>query len=149
MFQGRFEHTIDDKGRLAIPMTFRKRLIDESGDGLVMLTVWDQCLAAFPTTEWESKLKAIGNMNQLDPKVSLFKRIFVGCAHECPIDKAGRILIPPELRRDALIDRKCVIVGQIEKFEIWSIEKWDITFSQFTNQIGSVFEALAHSGVQI
>jgi MraZ protein len=149
MFQGRFEHTIDDKGRMAIPSAFRKRLLDESGEGVVMLTIWDQCVAAFPLPEWEQKLAAIAKMNQLDPKVSLLKRIFVGCAHECPIDKAGRILVPPELRRDAQLDKDCVILGQLEKFEIWSAEKWTRTFNQLADQVGSVFAALAESGVQI
>ena len=149
MFQGRFEHTIDEKGRLAIPSAFRKRLMGDADEGTVMLTIWDQCLAAFPLHEWEAKLTAISKMNQLDPKVSLLKRLFVGCAHECQIDKAGRILVPHELRRDAQLDKNCVILGQIEKFEIWSAEKWHQTFNQLADQVGDVFAALAGSGVQI
>lgn len=149
MFYGRFEHTFDEKGRLAIPVAFRKRLLGDADEGSLMLTIWDQCLAAFPMSEWELKLNAIGNMNQFDPKVSLLKRLFVGCAHECQIDRSGRILVPQDLRRDTKIDKNCVIIGQIEKFEIWSAEKWQQNFNQLADQIGNVFATLASSGVQI
>lgn len=149
MFQGRFEHTVDDKGRLAIPATFRKLLVADEDSSSLIITVWDQCLAAFPLIEWEKKVAAISKMNQFDPRVNLLKRVFVGCAQECPIDKAGRILLPPDLRRDAQIDKDCVVLGQIEKFEIWSTQNWQRTFSQISNQISEVFAALAGNGIQI
>ncbi len=152
MFQGRFEHTLDDKGRLAIPSPFRKRLLgsDESqAEVTVVVTISDQCLAAYALPEWEQKLTHIAKLNQFDPKVMAFKRIFVGCAQECPIDKAGRILVPADLRRDAQIEKDAVILGQIEKFEIWSLERWQKTFNNLTDQVGSIFASLAQSGIQI
>jgi MraZ protein len=155
MFQGRFEHNLDDKGRLAVPSAFRKKL--EGGadaaatetEATVFVTISDQCLAAYPKAEWEQKLAQIARLNQFDPKVMAFKRIFVGCAQECPIDKAGRILVPSELRRDAGIERECLIVGQIEKFEIWSAERWRRTFTQLTDQVGAIYASLADHGIQL
>lgn len=152
MFQGRFEHTLDDKGRLAIPSPFRKRLAgddESSGDGTVVVTISDMCLAAYAIGEWEQKLGQIAKLNQFDPKVMAFKRIFVGCAQECPIDKAGRILVPADLRRDAQIGRDAVILGQIEKFEIWGQDRWQKTFNNLTDQVGNIFASLAQSGIQI
>lgn len=137
---------------MAIPSPFRKRLLgadDTQGDVTIVVTISDQCLAAYAMPEWEAKLTHIAKLNQFDPKVMAFKRIFVGCAQECPIDKAGRILVPADLRRDARIEKDAVIVGQIEKFEIWGRERWDQTFNQLTDQVGNIFASLAQSGIQI
>ena len=65
MFQGRFEHTIDDKGRLAVPSPFRRRLAGEdSAEATVVVTISDQCLSAYALPEWEGKLAQIGKLNQ-------------------------------------------------------------------------------------
>ena len=149
MFQGKFEHTLDDKGRLAIPSPFRRKLGADSADTTLMVTISDQCLAAYPMAEWEQKLAAITKLNQLDPRVMAFKRIFIGCAQECPLDKAGRILIPADLRRDAQIDKDCVLVGQLEKFELWGAERWQRSFDQLTDQVGAIYASLADFGIQI
>jgi MraZ protein len=150
LFQGKFEHTLDDKGRLAIPSPFRKKLgNEESGEAVLMVTISDQCLAAYPLPEWEEKMAKIAKLNQFDPKVSAFKRIFVGCAQECMIDKAGRILVPADLRRHAGLERDAVVVGQLEKIEIWGTERWQANYNQLTDQVGSVYASLADFGIQI
>lgn len=157
VFQGKFEHTLDDKGRLAVPSPFRRKLgtqddLETPGSetpGTVVLTISDQCLAAYPEAEWNSKLTMIAKLNQLDPKVMAFKRIFVGCAQECPVDKAGRILIPEGLRRDAKIERECVIIGQLDKFEIWSAARWTNSFNQMTDQMHAIYASVAGLGVQL
>jgi MraZ protein len=150
MFQGRFEHNLDDKGRVAVPSAFRKKLGgEESAEATVIVTISDQCLAAYPMPEWEAKLAQIAKLNQFDPKVMAFKRIFVGCAQECPIDKAGRILVPADLRRDAGIERECLFVGQIEKFEIWGAERWRRSFDKLSDQVGAIYASLAETGIQL
>ncbi len=150
MFQGKFEHTLDDKGRLAVPSPFRRKLGGEDVEGLALVvTISDQCLAAYPMAEWDAKLAIIAKLNQFDTKVMAFKRVFIGCAQECPIDKAGRILIPQDLRRDARIERDCVIVGQLEKLEIWSAERWQSSFNQLADSVGSIYESLANTGINI
>lgn len=151
MFQGKFEHSVDEKGRMAIPAPFRKKLghNDESEDINVYVTISDQCLAAYTAAEWSMKMAQISKLNQFDPKVMAFKRIFVGCAHECPVDKAGRILLPADLRKNMRIDRECVVIGQIEKFEIWSTERWNDSYNQLTDQVATVYAALAEFGIQI
>jgi MraZ protein len=149
VFQGRFEHNLDDKGRLAIPAPFRKRLMDEAGEGLLVVTISDQCLAAYPMSDWEVKLAQIAKLNQLDPRISAFKRIFVGCAQECPIDKAGRILLPADLRRDTQIEKECIVLGQLEKFEIWSEERWSRSFPALSDQVGAIYASLAEHGIAL
>lgn len=154
MFQGRFEHNLDDKGRLALPSAFRKKLNLQQEDQndtacSIVVTISDRCLAAYPIDEWEQKLAQIGKFNQFDPKVMAFKRIFVGCAQECAVDKAGRILLPIDLRRDAGIERECLVIGQIEKFEIWSTEQWQRSFNQLSDNVGAIYASLAEQGIQI
>lgn len=150
VFQGKFEHTLDDKGRLAVPSPFRRLLgAEDASESSVVVTISDQCLAAYPETEWQGKLAAIAKLNQLDPRVMAFKRIFIGCAQECAVDKAGRILVPEGLRRDAGIEKECVVIGQLEKFEIWSAERWSRSFNQLTDQVGAIYASLADFGVQI
>ncbi len=153
MFTGRFEHTLDDKGRMAIPSPFRRRLAvpEAGGEGevSVFVNVSDGCLAAYSQQDYQAKLDNLAKLNQFDPKVMAIKRIFVGSAAECPIDKAGRILIPANLRTYGGIERDAVIVGQIDKFEIWSAERWEKTFNQLSDQVGSLYASLAESGIQI
>ncbi len=150
MFQGKFEHTLDDKGRLAVPSPFRKRLSEnESDDVALMVTISDQCLAAYPLAEWNLKLAAVARLNQFDPKVMAFKRVFIGCAQECAIDKAGRIQLPQDLRRDAGLEKDCIVLGLLEKIEIWSAERWQRSFNQFTDQAGQIYASLAEAGITI
>ena len=154
MLQGRFEHNLDDKGRVAVPAAFRKALAVSSDAATpatvpVYITISDQCLAAYPEPEWQAKIEKINQLNQLDPKVMAFKRIFVGCAQECQVDKAGRILVPADLRRDAGIGKEAVLIGQIDKFEIWSRERWDASFAAMSDQFGSISQTLADQGIQL
>lgn len=151
MFQGKFEHSVDEKGRMAIPAPFRKKLAtgDDSEEINVYVTISDQCLAAYTASEWSTKMAQISKLNQFDPKVMAFKRIFVGCAQECPVDKAGRILLPADLRKNMRIDRDCVVIGQIEKFEIWSTERWNDSYNQLSDQVATVYASLAEFGIQI
>ena len=148
MYQGRFDHNLDEKGRVAIPKGFRK-ILDGSPEASVVVTVADQCLSAFSKEAWAEKVEKIQALNQIDPNVISFKRIFIGCAHECPIDKAGRILLPPDLRAHAMIQRSCVFVGQIDKFEIWSDSLWQNNFAGLSDQMGSILGQLSSQGVSL
>ena len=102
MFRGRFEHSLDDKGRLAIPARFRDLIVDGEGPGTLVVTNSEGCLAAYPIDEWEQLEKKIAKLPQFDPKVAAFKRYVIGCAQECNVDKAGRILIPGDLTQTVI-----------------------------------------------
>ena len=148
MFQGKFEYTIDDKGRLALPSPFRRQLgKDDCEDLSIVITISDQCLAAYPLIEWQKKVESLAKLPSFDPRVTTFKRLFIGCAQECPIDKTGRILIPSDLRRDAKLQKECVIIGQLDKFEVWAAERWQLCFQQLTDQAGQISAALSEFGI--
>ncbi|MEZ4742890.1 MAG: division/cell wall cluster transcriptional repressor MraZ [Bdellovibrionota bacterium] len=149
MFRGSFEHNIDEKGRVAVPATFRKLLtIDDEPTSLVV-TNSDKCLVAYPIDKWEQLEKKLASLSQFDPKVVAFQRYFIASAVECPIDKAGRVLLPNNLRKFAGIEKECFFIGNLTKFEIWSSEAWKATISEITDNFGALAESMGEMGISL
>ncbi|MHC9536757.1 division/cell wall cluster transcriptional repressor MraZ [Dellaglioa sp. BT-FLS60] len=120
MFMGEFKHTLDAKGRLIIPAKFREEL----GEKFVVTRGMDGCLFGYTQTEWtllEEKIKALP-LTKKDARA--FVRFLYSAATECEFDKQGRINIPVPLRTHANLEKKCVLVGVSNRFEIWSEERW-------------------------
>lgn len=149
VFRGCFEHTIDEKGRLAIPSRFRQDLLVHGEDAPLIVTRFHQCLAAYPLNEWEQLEAKIEALPQFDPKVVAFKRYFLSAAAECPVDKAGRILVPNNLRQGADLSHECVVVGQLRRFEIWSKTAWERENAGLADQFFSITGSLAESGIKL
>jgi len=153
LFRGRFFHTIDDKGRVAIPSRFRDLLLSaketsaSKDNTTLVITNTEHCLAAYPLDEWQILEQRIATLPQFDPKVAAFRRIFIGCAQECTIDSTGRILIPSDLRNDAGIEKEITFVGQLQKFEIWSTSRWNQMFQQGSDQFTQIATELASRGI--
>ncbi len=125
MFSGKYEYTIDDKGRLSIPAKFRDNLLSHDAPALVLTTNLDGCIVAYPGKEWEAlqeRIEQSGAAQKKDAKNAL--RIFYSGATECPIDRLGRILVPQTLRIHGAIKKNVVIVGMNKKIEIWAEEAW-------------------------
>jgi MraZ protein len=134
IFRGRFEYTIDPKGRVNIPSRFREQLSD-TGLETVVITNYSGCLYAYPTGEWERiEEKLASKVSSVNKKKNAFVRFFVGGAVEVTPDKQGRILIPPSLRSYAGLDREVVILGMPNRFEIWDRERWDVEVSRFEKE---------------
>ena len=122
VFKGTYRHRIDAKGRLPVPAAFRRELGER---GLLVLTLLDQCLAAYAPSEWarlESQLAALPSFSK---PVKALTRLLASRAADCEIDVQGRILLPPGLRKGAGLARDAVVVGVLNRFEIWSPEAWD------------------------
>lgn len=134
IFRGRFEYTIDPKGRVNIPSRFREQLSD-TGLETVVITNYSGCLYAYPTGEWERiEQKLASKVSSVNKKKNAFVRFFVGGAVEVTPDKQGRILIPPSLRSYAGLDREIVILGMPNRFEIWDRERWNVEVSRFEKE---------------
>lgn len=117
---GEFQHTLDGKGRVIVPVKFREEL----GASFVMTRGLDKCLFVYPMTEWEileAKLKALP-MTRADARS--FVRFFFSGATECELDKQGRILIPTTLREYAQLEKDCVVLGVSNRVEIWADSQW-------------------------
>nr|WP_330381825.1 division/cell wall cluster transcriptional repressor MraZ [Defluviitalea phaphyphila] len=118
---GEYQHTIDTKGRLIIPSKFREGL----GDTFVVTKGLDNCLFIYPLTEWkifEDKLKTLPLTNSNARK---FVRFFLAGAVECSVDKQGRILIPNNLRTYSNLEKDVILIGVLNRIEIWSKKNWD------------------------
>jgi len=146
MFRGRFEHTVDSKGRVSIPAKFRDLLAEKYDDRLI-LTNFDRCLVAYPYEEWRVLEERVGSLSMVKKEVKAFQRFFISGATECPIDKLGRILIPPTLRDYAQLGRNVVFAGMLRKFEIWSKERWQEEIKRSEVDFEGIGEALAELGM--
>ena len=126
MFRGAHAINLDDKGRLAIPTKFRALLqADCEGQLVCTIDLKDPCLLLYPLSEWqevEAKLSQLSNMVEAERRV---KRILLGSAMECQLDKNGRILLAPTLRSHAALNKELMLVGQLNKFELWDEETWN------------------------
>ncbi len=125
MFRGRYEHNVDAKGRLALPAAFKKVLATQQEDQLVVTThICSPCLVAYPLVEWRAFEARFAELPQFDETVMLMRRLYVGSAMDCGLDKTGRLLLPPVLREHAAIEREATWVGGMKTMEIWNPAAW-------------------------
>ncbi|MBF0107487.1 MAG: division/cell wall cluster transcriptional repressor MraZ [Deltaproteobacteria bacterium] len=146
MFRGRFEHSIDTKGRVSIPSKFRE-LLSSNYDERLIITNFDNCLWAYPFKEWQIIEERVASLPQLKAEVKALQRVFVSAATECPIDKQGRILLPPTLREYAGITKDLVFVGITKRIEIWSLERWSEIFKSSQDDLEKMQDKLAELGI--
>ncbi|MCK4389479.1 MAG: division/cell wall cluster transcriptional repressor MraZ [Desulfobacterales bacterium] len=123
MFRGSSFHNLDPKGRLIIPTRFRDMLNQSNVNGL-MVSKMDGALFCYTFEQWHKIEERIMNMAATSDNMRRFRRIFLGGAFECLLDKQGRILIPPTLRQYSALNKEIVLVGVLDHFEIWSRESW-------------------------
>lgn len=128
MFYGKYEHTIDPKGRISIPSKFRDVLIGK-GDDRIMVTnfIVDgmRCLDVYPMDEWLKFVEVVQKRPKFESRMVLFHNYYISGANDCTLDTHGRILIPPVLRKYADLKREVVLVSALEKFRVWDQEVWN------------------------
>ena len=130
VFRGVTQLVLDAKGRLAIPARHRDGLAGDGNGHLVLTADPSRCLLLYPLTAWEpiqARLMALSSFNE---KIRGLQRLIVGHADDVEIDAAGRILVPPALRRYANLDKHVVLVGQGQKFELWDEAQWQNATAQ-------------------
>ncbi len=146
LFRGRFEHAIDEKGRLSIPSKFRE-IIQEGHGGKLILTNLPRCLVAYTPDSWEVIESKASRLSTLNANVQAFLRYFYSGATECELDRAGRILVPPTLRSAADIQHQVVIAGMVSKIEIWGRERWDEEIRRAVDNFDSIIKDLSDFGL--
>ncbi|MDD5296669.1 MAG: division/cell wall cluster transcriptional repressor MraZ [Rhodocyclaceae bacterium] len=124
MFQGAAALSLDAKGRLAIPARHRDALTVAAAGSLVLTAHPHRCLLLYPQPEWEPIRDRVLAGSSLEKQSALLKRLLVGFAREEEMDAAGRLLIAPELRQFAQMDKQVWLVGQGNHFELWSDAGW-------------------------
>lgn len=125
MFRGVQHINMDAKGRMAIPARQRESLSAEcQGNLVITIDTQSPCLAVYPLPEWERIEREVQALPALNPAVKRFQRLVLGYASDLELDANGRILLPPALRDYARLEKKVVLVGQGNKFELWSEALW-------------------------
>lgn len=125
MFRGVHNINLDAKGRMAVPARFRDSLMQEEQGALVItIDTEERCLLVYPLKEWEpiqAKLEALPSFN---PAARRIQRLIIGHATDVDLDGSGRILLPAPLREYAGLEKKLVMMGQGNKFELWDEAHW-------------------------
>jgi MraZ protein len=124
VFKGTYRHRIDPKGRLPVPAVFRRVLAD-AGAEAVVVTVLDQCLAAYAPAEWARLEAQLNALPAFSRPVKALTRLLTSRAADCPLDVQGRILLPAHLRHTAGLGAEAMVVGVLNRFEVWAPDTWE------------------------
>ncbi len=147
MFIGEYRHTLDEKGRIAIPAKLRFSKIGEE-EYWVATKGFDHCLFVYPKDEWTAIVEKINERLTLTKKEDRsFLRMFISPANEQAVDKQGRIAISQSLREYANIIRDVVVLGAIKRIEIWSEENWNRYREENEKSFDALGEKIADLGL--
>jgi len=145
-FRGQYHHSIDGKGRIIFPSKLREIFIEKYENKLV-ITNWDGHLMCFPYEEWRILEEKVSHQSLLRKEVRAFQRFFMSGAVDCSFDSQGRILIPPNLREYAKLDKDIVLAGMVRIVEIWSKEHWEAEIARVGADIENYSEYMADLGI--
>lgn len=143
MYKGKYNHTIDTKGRLIVPSKFRDLL----GDEFVITKGADGCLVVYDNDGWKAFEETLQAMPMNRKDVRQVARFFLSGAADVEVDKQGRILIPTDLRDYAALEKDVILVGMADKIEIWNKDRFEDACAD--QDVADVLEKMADWGIQI
>lgn len=143
MFIGEYNHQIDDKGRISVPVKFRNDLVK----GAVVTRGLDSSLFLLPLEEWGKLADSLANLPLGKSNSRAFARLMLAGAMDVKLDKQGRFIVPEYLRGYADLKKKVVIVGVNTRLELWNNEKWEAYRSQTEADAESIAEQLGDLGI--
>jgi len=143
MFIGEFQHKLDIKGRMAIPVKFRNKL----GPGAIITRGLDRCLFVFNNKDWESLVQKLIALPLAQANSRAFVRLMLAGATDVELDKQGRILIPDYLRQYAGLKKQAIVTGLYNRIEIWDSEAWKQYKSKTESQSDEIAEKLSELGI--
>jgi len=126
LFRGANAISLDAKGRLAMPSRYRDELLSRcAGQLIVTVDAVDPCLCVYPLTEWELIEAKLRQLPSLVEENRRLQRVLIGNAVDLELDGNGRFLVPPRLREHAGLDKHAMLVGQLNKFQLWNESAWN------------------------
>ncbi len=143
MFIGEYKHSIDEKGRLAIPSKFRKSLIK----GAVVTRGLDSSLFLFPKEEWGKLAEKLASLPLGQSNSRAFARLMLAGAMDVELDKQGRVVLPEYLRKYAGLSKASIVAGLYNRLEIWDEKKWEAYKKKVEGDANAVAEALGELGI--
>lgn len=143
MFIGEYQHSIDEKGRIALPTKFRSAL----AEGAVVTRGLDDCLFVYPMKEWQELATKLANLPISQKNTRAFARLMLAGAMDVTLDRQGRIVVPDYLRRYAQMQKKVVIAGLYNRLELWDEAAWEKYRAGTEKSSGDIAEALGELSV--
>jgi len=143
MFIGEYHHSIDEKGRLAIPIKFRADL----QKGAVVTRGLDNCLFIYTQKEWQVLADKLAKLPISKANTRAFARLMLAGAMDLEMDKMGRVILPDYLRKYGTIKKKVVIAGLYNRLEVWDSAVWEKYKKGTEKTSGDIAEALGELGV--
>jgi MraZ protein len=147
-FKGTYEHSLDDKGRIAFPSKLRKSLHPEANERFTLLRGLEPCLYLYPQDEWERVEEKLNRVNSFSREGRTVKRNFLRFAEDVFLDKQHRLALPPGLMDWASIKQRAVFIGSGERIEVWSpdqLKSFDDELSQ--DDFDALFERVMGGGI--
>ncbi len=145
MFQGHSICNLDAKSRLILPAKFRKYMKPEAANKLVLTRGMDECVLVYPLDEWDKFKVGLMRYNQFNSEQRFFLRQFLSYVNECELDSQNRIVVPPQLMEFAKLKKEVVVLGQLDKMEIWDPE----IKKQYDNSMSKSYEEIAEKVSEI
>jgi MraZ protein len=146
MFRGRYQHTIDPKGRLSVPAKFRDAMA-QYGEALVVVPN-EHSLEVHPLEEWQRMEEKLNTQSAFAREVREISRLYISRAKDVVLDGAGRILLPPDTRKQAGLEKDVTLVGGGRRmFEVWDRQRFDEYERTQGDALPTLFEKLAALGV--
>ncbi len=143
MLLGEFQHTLDQKGRMAIPAKFR----GEFSDGAIITRGVDKCLFVFTPKEWRSLADKLTSLPLAQSNSRAFARLMLAGAVDVNVDSQGRVLIPEYLKEYAGLEKEVVVTGLYDRVEIWDKDKWNKYKKQTEDSSEDIAEKLSELGI--
>lgn len=143
MFIGEYQHSLDIKGRIAVPVKFRQQL----NGGAIVTKGLDHCLFIFTKKDWEILAQKLISLPLTQANSRAFVRLMLAGAMDVELDKQGRILIPDYLRKYADLKKEAVLAGLYNRVEIWDVESWKQYKSKTESSSDEIAEKLGELGI--
>jgi MraZ protein len=143
VFLGEFDHSVDTKGRIAVPAKFRAQL----EGGLVVTRGFERCLQVFPMEQWQQLSERVSSLPAASAESRQLRRLLFSSASDTELDKQGRILLPANLREYAGIGDTAVVAGMNTYFEIWSKDDWEAAMDALDETSATIAAQLAEIGI--
>jgi len=143
MFIGEYQHTLDNKNRLALPSKFRKNFKGKA----VITRGLDSCLFIYPMKEWQTIAEKLGSMPVGEKATRSFVRLMLAGAVDVDIDSQGRVLVPDYLKSHSMLSREVVIAGLFNRLEVWNKKNWNNYKKSAEKDQDDIAEQLGKLGV--
>lgn len=140
-FKGRYSYSVDNKGRIALPAKLRKSVSPAANDTFIITRGFEQCLFLYPQDEWNRLEDSIRNLSPSNPQHRFFVRTLLQWSSDCQLDSQARISIPQDLQKFAGIENEVLILGVLERIEIWNAR----TYEEYMNNQPATYETVAES----